>query len=137
MKAVCGRSGDSPGDGAAGGCGFALRAVCGGGTTSGAVLVMDMLGFEEALDGADWLITGEGCSDAQTLAGKLCFQAAAAARRRRVKTALISGALRDRDRLEACFDLTAAASPAGVPLDEAIRNARTYIGKAAESLFRR
>ncbi|MEA4863231.1 MAG: glycerate kinase [Victivallaceae bacterium] len=134
---LCGRDGSSPGDGAAGGCGFALRAVCGGRTTSGATMVMDMLGFGEALDGADWLITGEGCSDAQTLAGKLCFQAAEAARKRKVKTALISGALRDRERLDGFFDLTAAASPADVPLDEAIRNAATYIEKAAESLFRR
>lgn len=133
---ICGGPGVSPGDGAAGGCGFAMRAVCGGKVTSGALLVMEMLGFGEALNGADLLITGEGCSDAQTLAGKLCFQAAAAARKRGVKTALISGALRDAAELKKVFGGIIAASPPDAPLDYAILHAREFIAAAAESLFR-
>ncbi|MBO5722734.1 MAG: glycerate kinase, partial [Lentisphaeria bacterium] len=60
-----------PGDGAAGGLGFALRNYLHAETTSGAELVLNILDFDKHLDNAGWVITGEGCSDFQTAHGKL------------------------------------------------------------------
>ncbi len=69
-EAAVGRSAkDLPGAGAAGGLGFALL-LAGGELRSGAEVVADLLGLDAALEGADWLITGEGRTDRQTLLGK-------------------------------------------------------------------
>ena len=50
----------APGAGAAGGVGFAALAVLGATRRPGIELVLDLAGFEGALDGADLVITGEG-----------------------------------------------------------------------------
>lgn len=60
-----------PGSGAAGGMAGALWAVLGGELKPGADAVLDLLHFEDNLDGAAAVITGEGRIDAQTLQGKL------------------------------------------------------------------
>lgn len=62
---------DIPGSGAAGGVGGALYAFLGAGLTSGADLVLDYAGFEDAIKDADLIITGEGKIDSQTFRGKL------------------------------------------------------------------
>ena len=56
----------TPGDGAAGGLGFALRNYLNAEIISGAELVLQLLKFDDAVKDADWVITGEGCSDFQT-----------------------------------------------------------------------
>jgi glycerate kinase len=81
---------DVPGAGAAGGLGFALL-LLGGELRSGAEVVADLLGLDAALDGADWLITGEGHTDRQTLLGKTPFVAARRAAAKGVPATLISG----------------------------------------------
>ena len=64
------RPGQQPGAGAAGGVGFALLAVLGAERRSGVDVVLDLVGLDAALAGADLLVTGEGSLDEQTLAGK-------------------------------------------------------------------
>jgi glycerate 2-kinase len=59
-----------PGAGAAGGIGFALFAL-GGHRTSGADLVMQLLGVSASVAASDLVITGEGSLDIQSLQGKL------------------------------------------------------------------
>ncbi len=83
----------APGDGAAGGLGYGLRAFCNAEIMSGAKLIAETVGLPEALEGADLLITGEGRTDAQTASGKLCSVLAEMARARGVKSLLLSGAL--------------------------------------------
>jgi len=83
---------DRPGAGAAGGLGFALL-LLGGELRSGAEVVADLLHLDAALDGADWLITGEGRSDRQTLLGKAPFVAAKHARAHGVPVTLLSGGI--------------------------------------------
>ena len=63
---------DLPGDGAAGGLGLGLRAFCNAVPESGASLAIAATSLEEKLENADFLVTGEGCSDSQTDNGKLC-----------------------------------------------------------------
>ena len=59
-----------PGAGAAGGLGFACVACMHGSLRSGIDTVLDLYGFEAAAGTADYVITGEGRFDAQSLMGK-------------------------------------------------------------------
>ncbi|MBM6405371.1 glycerate kinase [Phycicoccus sp. CSK15P-2] len=59
----------TPGAGAAGGVGFALLAL-GAEHRSGVDVVLDLVGLDALLDGADLVVTGEGWLDAQTSSGK-------------------------------------------------------------------
>ncbi|WP_239377274.1 glycerate kinase [Frankia sp. Cj5] len=60
----------SAGAGAGGGLGFGAMAFLGARVQAGAELLLDLAGFDAALDGADLVITGEGALDASTMRGK-------------------------------------------------------------------
>ena len=62
---------NEPGAGAAGGLGYALKALLNAETKSGAETVLALCGFDELLAAADWVLTGEGRFDRQSLMGKL------------------------------------------------------------------
>ena len=99
----------TPGDGAAGGLGFALRNFLHADTESGAELVLKALHFDQVLQDADWVITGEGCSDFQTAHGKLPSVVAKHARQYKVPAILLSGALGEKAiELENIFDAVLA-----------------------------
>jgi glycerate kinase len=91
-RALDRRAQDKPGAGAAGGLGFALQLI-GGEMRSGAEVVADLIGLDATLDGADWAITGEGKSDAQTALGKTPLIVARRAAARQVPATLISGSI--------------------------------------------
>lgn len=99
-----------PGAGAAGGLGYALL-LCGARRRSGAEAVCELAQLDAALAQADWVFTGEGQSDAQTLHGKLPWVVAQHARRAQVPAVLLSGmiAASSRAALEqvfaACYSL--------------------------------
>ena len=61
---------ETPGSGAAGGIGGGAIAFLDAELTSGINLIMELANFDEAIKGADWIITGEGQLDEQTLSGK-------------------------------------------------------------------
>lgn len=81
---------DRPGAGAAGGLGFALQLV-GGTMQSGAEVMCDLVGLDDALAQADWAFTGEGRSDRQTLLAKAPFVVARRAAAHGVPVTLVSG----------------------------------------------
>lgn len=81
-----------PGAGAAGGLGFALQ-LLGGTFASGAEVVADLIGLDAALADADWVITGEGRSDRQTLLAKAPYVVAQHAAALGVPATLVSGAI--------------------------------------------
>ena len=83
----------APGAGAAGGIGFAALAALGAVRQSGIDILLDVLGFDEALADATFVITGEGCLDEQTLHGKAPAGVARAARRRGIPVAAVCGRL--------------------------------------------
>jgi glycerate kinase len=58
------------GAGAAGGLGFALLSYLHASLRPGIELILDAVGFEDLVSGADYVITGEGRLDAQTAMGK-------------------------------------------------------------------
>jgi glycerate kinase len=123
------------GAGAAGGLGFALQ-LLGGELRSGAQVIADLVGLDAALEDADWLITGEGRSDRQTLLGKAPFVAAKRAAARGVPATLLSGAI-DRDALPelgrifaGCHSLTFGPAT----LEECLSGAASLLADRAEQL---
>lgn len=84
---------DEPGAGAAGGLGFALVAFLGARLRPGAEVVMNAAGFDRHVQEADLVLTGEGRTDAQTLAGKLVARVADRSRALGRPVVVISGAV--------------------------------------------
>jgi glycerate 2-kinase len=126
---------DVAGAGAAGGLGFAFL-LLGGELRSGAEVVADLLGLDAALDGADWLITGEGRTDRQTLLGKTPFVAARRAAAKGVPATLISGAV-DRSALpelgryfSGCHSITFGPAT----LEDSVADAAALLADRAEQL---
>ncbi len=99
-----------PCSGAAGGLGFAFY-LLGASPLSGAEYIIDQTGFRDALETSDWLITGEGRADTQTLRGKLPFCLAGLARQAGVPVALLAGEVRDEQALTPFFDTIMAVRP--------------------------
>lgn len=94
-----------PGAGAAGGLGYALMAYLGAICCSGIDLVLDLLDFDKRITGADWVITGEGRSDAQTLMGKVPEGVLRRCHAQGIPVWLLSGSIIDPDHaLAAAFD---------------------------------
>ncbi|HEY2864964.1 MAG TPA: glycerate kinase [Casimicrobiaceae bacterium] len=131
------RAQNKPGAGAAGGIGFALHLI-GGEMRSGAELVADLIGLDAALEGADWVITGEGRSDAQTALGKTPLIVARRASARRIPATLISGSI-DHSALPelgrhfaGCFSLP--AEPAS--LEQCLADAARLLADRAEQAAR-
>ena len=112
---------DMAGAGAAGGLGGAFRAYLGAELKRGVDLVLDQIGFDSIIDGADLVITGEGCSDYQTLKGKTAAGVLERAKRKGIPVMLVSGAIRDGQMLrDGGFGIIAAASPQGMSLSDAM-----------------
>ena len=104
-----------PGAGAAGGLGGALMAYFGARLQGGIDTILDILGFDKAVAGADLVITGEGKSDAQTLSGKAPY--GVLKRSGSVPVVLLSGRIDNPDALLAFgFHAVLEASPRDLPL---------------------
>ncbi|UMG93618.1 glycerate kinase [Nocardioides sp. TF02-7] len=81
------------GAGAAGGVGFAAVAVLGATLRPGIDLVLDLVGFDDAVAGCDLVVTGEGALDEQSLHGKAPVGVAARARRAGASVVAVCGRL--------------------------------------------
>lgn len=82
-----------PGAGAAGGMGAAMVGFLNAHLKPGSVIVTEALGLEQAIVGADLVITGEGCVDGQTSRGKAPAGVAQIARRLGVPVLALGGAV--------------------------------------------
>lgn len=124
-----------PGMGAAGGFALPFVALMGAEIRSGIDFVLDLLKFDEYLDGADLLITGEGRTDAQSAMGKAISALTRRARAAGVRVAVISGALGERAEkiLELGVDDLIQATPAGQSLQEALAHAAENLANAASN----
>lgn len=89
-----------PGAGAAGGLGFGLMAYLGATLQSGIDLLLDTIHFDELIKGADFILTGEGKSDKQTLMGKVPEGILKRAKQQGIPVHLLSGAIEDASILE-------------------------------------
>lgn len=115
------------GMGAAGGVAFGLRALLGVVPTSGIDLMLGIVGFEELLVGADLVVTGEGRIDRQTVMGKAPSGVLRAAKRAGVRCVAVGGSVAWCDELShSDFDAIYAATPADMPLTEAMQRDVAY-----------
>ncbi len=128
---------DQAGAGAAGGLGFAFM-LLGARLESGASFVLQSTGFRDRVAGADWVVTGEGCSDMQTLAGKLPWKVAGIAREMGIRCALVSGRI-ERSAvasLERHFDRLVPLIEREEDTTAAMEQARDLLQSAASDLAR-
>lgn len=82
------------GGGAAGGFGAGAVSFFDARLVSGVQTVLKAVSFEEALRGADWVITGEGSFDEQSFKGKVVSGVRDAAIRQGVKVAVLAGRIK-------------------------------------------
>ncbi|MDO4258210.1 MAG: glycerate kinase [Actinomycetaceae bacterium] len=112
----------SPGAGAAGGLGWAMRAFLGATLVPGFDVIARATGLAEAMQGADVALTGEGAVDDQTLSGKAPAGVARLAREAGVPVVIFGGVVRDSAqslREGGAIDLIAISNPA-VPLEQSL-----------------
>ena len=84
---------NTPGAGAAGGLGYAFLAYTGAALTPGIELILDAVGLEEELSGADVVVTGEGRLDFQTAMGKAPVGVAKLAKKYNAKVIAFAGSV--------------------------------------------
>lgn len=131
---------NSPGAGAAGGLGFALKTFLNAELASGVKIILEETDFENRLKGADILVTGEGRLDGQTVMGKAPCGAAQLAQKHSIPVVAFSGCIGDNASLcnengiDAFFPILRSIST----LDEALDkdNAAKNLADTTEQAFR-
>ena len=113
-----------PGAGAAGGLGYAFLQYMNADCRSGIDLLLDTIHFDDLLQDASLVITGEGSADRQTLMGKLPFGILQRAQKHDVPVMLIAGRIADKQQLlDAGFSHAACINPPNTPLEIAMQPA--------------
>ena len=121
-----------PGAGAAGGLGYAFLQYMNADCRSGIDLLLDTIHFDDLLQDADLVITGEGSADRQTLMGKLPFgilqrcrnvtRNQQHAQQHHIPVMLIAGRIADEQLLLAAgFARVACINPPNLPLEIALQ----------------
>ena len=130
---------DIPGCGAAGGLSAGAVAFMEAGLVSGIETIMDESSILDELKSADWVITGEGCFDQQSLRGKVVSGLAKAASKTRARIAVLAGQVSVSG--EECEEIAiAAAIPCkkeDMSLDYALENCRELLYCAAQEFVER
>ncbi|MBJ8325316.1 glycerate kinase [Streptococcus pacificus] len=125
------------GSGAAGGLAFSLMAFVKANVASGIETILDILGFDTKIKGADFIITGEGQLDRQSAFGKVISGVAKRAKKQDIPVFAIVGSLQDH--YETIYDcgvssiITTVNRP--MSLDEALENSEFLYQDAAYRLL--
>lgn len=124
------------GSGAAGGLAGGAMAFFGGTLKRGADEVIEATGLRERLIGADWVITGEGSFDAQSLGGKVVSRVIELARGAGVKVGVLAGriALDDDECRRAGIDAAHALVTPMMNSDLAMTHAAEFLYQRAREL---
>ena len=127
------------GAGAAGGLGAALKVFLHATMQSGIETVLDLIGFDDLLDGADLVVTGEGRADAQSVCGKVIQGVALRARARGIPVYGLCGSLGDGAELLYDCGVTSLYSlvDENTSVEEAMANAEEVYYHAAVRMFSR
>jgi glycerate 2-kinase len=127
-----------PGAGAAGGLGAGLHAFLGAELKRGVDLVLDLVGLDAKLAGADLVLTGEGQIDFQTAFGKAPAGVGAAAKRQGIPCVAIAGSVGDgvTDLVKVGIIAVFSLCSRPMTLDEALSDAAALLGVAAEQVVR-
>ena len=128
-----------PGAGAAGGLGAALYAFMNAEFCAGIEAVLDLLNFSDQIADADMVFTGEGCTDAQTLFGKVPAGVAKAVKQKAdIPVYILSGGIRGG--AEALYghgiDGIFSIADGPITLEESQRRAEELLERGAEAIVR-
>lgn len=141
-QVIAGKKGKSiatvPGAGAAGAMGAGVLAFLGGQLKPGIDTILDTVGFDTLLAGADLVITGEGRVDGQSAMGKVISGIALRAKRQRVPVVVLAGAVEaDAEKLYA-LGVTAMFSINRTcePFEVARHKAGDHLRAATENVLR-
>lgn len=128
----------SKGAGAAGGLGAGLMYFAGAQMKQGIQLVLNTMCFEQRIRDVDLVITGEGCTDAQTVHGKAPVGVASLAEKYRIPVICLSGALGDGYQavLEHGIAATGSIVPRPMALEGCIRDADKLLEQASAEICR-
>ena len=126
------------GAGAAGGLGAALKVFLNGKMRSGVETVLELIRFDERLNGVDLVVTGEGRTDWQSCFGKVMQGVGIHAKAKGIPVVGLSGSL-GRNALDIAAHgveslMTTVNAP--MPLQEALDNAETLYYEGALRMFR-
>jgi glycerate kinase len=125
-----------PGSGAAGGLGAGLLAFTDATFRSGIDIVLELLQFDEKLDGIDLVITGEGKLDSQTIHGKAPIGVARKAKARNIPVIAFCGITGDG--FETVYDhgINAVYPIVSklVPLEESLKKGKENLYQTAYSV---
>ncbi|UCE47965.1 MAG: glycerate kinase, partial [Phycisphaerales bacterium] len=122
-----------PGTGAAGGLAAGAVAFMNARIVSGIETVMQRSNLPAELKDADWVITGEGSFDRQSLYGKVVSGVLKLAKQSNTRVAVLAGQVciaRDECR-KAGIEAAIACKPDDMPLDEALQKSRDLLAAAA------
>ena len=110
------------GAGAAGGLGYAFLQFMNATRRSGIDILLDAVNFDDLLEEADAVVTGEGAADRQTLMGKVPYGILQRAKAHNVPVMLVAGRVSDREALlRAGFARVECINPEGLPVSEAMK----------------
>ncbi len=129
---------DIPGSGAAGGLGTALMVFLKGEMRSGIETVLDLIKFDERLEGVDLCVTGEGRTDWQSCFGKVMQGVGMHAKAKGVPVLGLSGGL-GKDAMNICdYGVNSLMTTVNSPMDitEAIARAEELYYEGAVRMFR-
>lgn len=128
---------DYVGAGAAGGMGGALIAFLNGQFQQGIQLVLQVMNYEQQLQGVDLVITGEGHSDRQTLHGKAPMGILESATRCNIPTILLSGGIHEEDKqaLAQYFQVVESVVTDTITVEMAMANASIYLRERTMEVF--
>ncbi len=127
-----------PGAGAAGGLGAGLIAFAGATLAPGIDRVIEAVGLNDHLQGADLVVTGEGSLDASSAAGKTVVGVARLARGRGVPVVALAGTIGAGAELahEIGLDAMFSLCPGPISLDRAIADASSLLTETSAQVVR-
>lgn len=126
------------GAGAAGGLGIGLMAFLNANLKKGVDLVIEYTGLEDKMVGADYVFTGEGSIDGQTLFGKTPFGVASIARKYSIPVIAFAGRIGNgvEPLYEHGFTSIVGILKGVSSLDEALKSGEANLEFAAENICR-
>lgn len=126
------------GAGAAGGLGAALMVFLDGSLKSGIETVLDLVGFDERLEGVSLVVTGEGAADWQSVYGKVMQGVGVRCKAKGIPAAAIVGSIGRgaEDIFDYGIDSIITTVNRPMPLSEALDRAGELYLSAARRLFR-
>ena len=125
--------------GAAGGIGGSMWAVLNASLSQGIYKMLNIIGFERAISGADLVVTGEGKMDKLTLLGKAAFGVCGEAAYHGIPTIALVGSVTNHDLINEYGFLSVFPIPSEpMPLSEAMQPEITFdnLKRMATQVFR-